>query len=61
VKLRRATDLVILCASEAETEAALRRVAACVNANGLTLHPDKTRVSDSEQPDQGFDFLGHPV
>jgi RNA-directed DNA polymerase len=26
---------------------------------GLTLHPDKTRIGDSEQPSQGFDFLGN--
>ena len=28
-------------------------------ANGLTLHPDKTRVGDSRQPGQGFEFLGY--
>jgi RNA-directed DNA polymerase len=50
---------VILCASEAEATAALRQVTTWVNANGLTLHPDKTRVGDSAQPGQGFDFLGY--
>ena len=39
--------------------AALRAVAAWVAANGLTLHPDKTRIGDSRQPGQGFDFLGY--
>jgi RNA-directed DNA polymerase len=50
---------VILCASEAEAMAALRQVTAWVEANGLTLHPDKTRIGDSQQPGQGFDFLGY--
>jgi len=57
--VRYAEDFVILCASEAEAEAALRQVTAWVTANGLTLHPDKTKLSDSRQPGQGFDFLGY--
>jgi RNA-directed DNA polymerase len=57
--VRYADDFVILCASEAEATTALRQVTAWVNANGLTLHPDKTRVGDSAQPGQGFDFLGY--
>jgi RNA-directed DNA polymerase len=57
--VRYADDFVILCASEAEARAALRQVTAWVTANGLTLHPDKTKVSDSQQPGQGFDFLGY--
>ncbi len=39
--------------------AALRQITAWVGANGLTLHPDKTRIGDSRQPGQGFDFLGY--
>jgi RNA-directed DNA polymerase len=57
--VRYADDFVILCASEAEATAALRQITAWVNANGLTLHPDKTRVGDSQQSGQGFDFLGY--
>lgn len=57
--VRYADDFVILCASEAEAEAALRQIAAWVDANGLTLHPEKTRVGDCLQPGQGFDFLGY--
>ncbi len=57
--VRYADDFVILCASAAEAEAALRQVSAWVDANGLTLHPDKTRVGDCLQPGQGFDFLGY--
>ena len=56
---KRRDDFVILCASEAEATAALREITAWVNANGLTLHPDKTRVGDCAQPGQGFDFPGY--
>jgi RNA-directed DNA polymerase len=57
--VRYADDFVILCASEEEAAAALRQIAAWVDANGLTLHPDKTKVGDCQQPGQGFDFLGY--
>jgi RNA-directed DNA polymerase len=57
--VRYADDFVILCAPEAEAVEALRQVAAWVAANGLTLHPDKTRIGDSRRPGQGFDFLGY--
>ena len=57
--VRYADDFVILCRTEGEALAALRQVEAWVTANGLTLHPDKTRVGDSRQPGQGFDFLGY--
>ena len=57
--VRYADDFVILCRTEEEALSALRQVEAWVAANGLTLHPDKTRVGDSRQPGQGFDFLGY--
>jgi RNA-directed DNA polymerase len=57
--VRYADDFVILCRTEAEARAALRQVKAWVAANGLTLHPDKTRVGDCRQPGQGFEFLGY--
>jgi hypothetical protein len=38
---------------------ALRRVTAWTTANGLTLHPDKTRMGDAREPGQGFEFLGY--
>lgn len=57
--VRYADDFVILCATATEAEAALRQIRAWVNANGLTLHPDKTKIGDSQQPGQGFDFLGY--
>jgi RNA-directed DNA polymerase len=57
--VRYADDFVILCQTEAEAQAALRQVEAWVTANGLMLHPDKTRIGDARQPSQGFEFLGY--
>ena len=57
--VRYADDFVILCASEAEAQAALRVVMTWVTANRLTLHPDKTRIGDSREPGHGFEFLGY--
>ena len=56
--VRYADDFVILCRSEDEAKAALARVQAWVQENGLTLHPEKTRIVDAIQPG-GFDFLGY--
>ena len=50
---------MILCRTAEEAAAALRQVTAWTTANGLTLHPDKTRIGDARQPGQGFDFLGY--
>jgi RNA-directed DNA polymerase len=57
--VRYADDFVILCRTEDEAEAALREIGAWTAANGLTLHPDKTRIGDSRQRGQGFEFLGY--
>jgi RNA-directed DNA polymerase len=57
--VRYADDFVILCRSCAEAETALDEVRSWVAENGLTLHPDKTRVGDCRQPGEGFDFLGY--
>jgi RNA-directed DNA polymerase len=57
--VRYADDFVILCRTKDEAEAALREIGAWTAASGLTLHPDKTRVTDSRQPGQGFEFLGY--
>jgi RNA-directed DNA polymerase len=56
--VRYADDFVILCRSEEAARAALHEVQAWVQANGLTLHPEKTRLVDMMQPG-GFDFLGY--
>jgi RNA-directed DNA polymerase len=57
--VRYADDFVILCRSQDEALAALRQIEAWIAANGLTLHPDKTRIGDCRQPGQGFEFLGY--
>lgn len=56
--VRYADDFVILCKSEEEAKAALCQVKTWVEANGLTLHPQKTRLIDASQKG-GFDFLGY--
>jgi len=55
--VRYADDFVILCRSKAEAERALAEVKAWVEANGLTLHPDKTRIVDTQA--EHFAFLGY--
>jgi RNA-directed DNA polymerase len=57
--VRYADDFVILCRTAEEATAALHQVMAWTTANGLTLHPDKTRIGDAREPGQGFDFLGY--
>lgn len=56
--VRYADDMVVLCASRAEAEAALAALGEWVTAHGLALHPEKTRVVDASQRG-GFDFLGY--
>jgi len=56
--IRYADDFVILCRSQEEAERALAWVRGRVEAKGLTLHPDKTRLVDATQKG-GFDFLGY--
>jgi RNA-directed DNA polymerase len=57
--VRYADDFVILTQSHAEAEAALALVKAWVAANGLTLHPDKTRIANCREEGNGFEFLGY--
>ena len=44
-----ADDIVILCRSREEADAALAEVRVWVEANGLTWHPDKTPVGGCRQ------------
>lgn len=55
--VRYADDFVILCRSQAEAEQALAIVSQWCEAEGLTLHPKKTRIVDVRS--EGFDFLGY--
>jgi RNA-directed DNA polymerase len=57
--VRYADDFVILTRSHVEAEAALTLVRAWVAENGLTLHPDKTRVANCRKKGGGFEFLGY--
>lgn len=56
--VRYADDFVILCRSREEAERALEVVQEWTTANGLSLHPEKTRIVDATQQG-GFDFLGY--
>ena len=57
MRFPRATRLVILCQSEFEAEAALEEIKAWVSEKGLTLHPTKTQIVDSQA--KSFSFLGY--
>jgi RNA-directed DNA polymerase len=57
--IRYADDFVILCHSREKAEAALAIVREWVNENGLTLHPEKTRIVDMSQAGNSFEFLGY--
>ena len=56
--VRYADDFVVMCRSREEAQRALARVQTWVGENGLTLHPEKTRLVDLAEPG-GFDFLGY--
>ena len=55
--VRYADDFVILCQSREAAEAALVLVQQWVSAEGLTLHPTKTKIVNACT--EGFDFLGY--
>jgi RNA-directed DNA polymerase len=55
--VRYADDLVVLCCSPQAAAAALAVLQKWTAQAGLTLHPTKTRVINSQE--DGFDFLGY--
>lgn len=56
--VRYADDMVVLCGTREEAEAALSKLRELIEARGLQLHPDKTRLAHlMEKP--GFQFLGY--
>lgn len=55
--IRYADDFVILCRTREDAERALALVQQWVADNGLTLHPKKTRLIDSQT--ESFTFLGY--
>jgi RNA-directed DNA polymerase len=56
--VRYADDMVVLCRTREEAEAALSQLKELIEARGLKLHLDKTRIAHlMERP--GFQFLGY--
>src|SRR5215207_2118043 len=58
VLVRYADDLVALCATREQAEAAHKLVAATLQTLGLQLHPEKTGVVHLARGAEGFTFLG---
>jgi len=56
--VRYADDFVILCESREQAEQALEIIQNWTDANGLRLHPDKTKLVDAHS-EEGFTFLGY--
>ena len=57
--VRYADDFVVLCPTAEEAGKALEEIKAWVEANGLSLHPEKTHIGDCRIKGQGFEFLGY--
>jgi RNA-directed DNA polymerase len=57
--VRYADDMVVLCRSREEAEAALGKLRGWMARAGLTLHPEKTCMVDMNLADSHFDFLGY--
>ena len=57
--VRYADDFVVLCRTAEQARAGLSEIQDWVQANGLTLNPDKTHIGDCREEGQGFDFLGY--
>jgi RNA-directed DNA polymerase len=54
---RYADDFIVQGRSRAQAQAALEQLKDWVEAAGLSLHPQRTRIVEASQPG-GFDFLG---
>jgi RNA-directed DNA polymerase len=59
IMIRYADDFVIMCKDETEAKQAMHKVSQLITARGLTLHPEKTRIVNTNEAGQGFDFLGY--
>lgn len=57
--IRYADDFVVLCRDEDEARTALEAITVWTEQEGLTLHPDKTRIGNCRRSGQGFEFLGY--
>jgi RNA-directed DNA polymerase len=56
--VRYADDFVVLCRSRSNAAKALKRVEEWTVREGLSIHPDKSRIVDATKRG-GFDFLGY--
>ena len=56
--VRYADDMVVLCRTREEAEAALAKLGELLEVRGLQLHPDKTRIAHL-MIKPGFQFLGY--
>ena len=57
--IRYCDDLVILCRTQAEAEAALDLIRGWTAQHGLRLHTEKTRIVDASRGGYGVTFLGY--
>ena len=57
--IRYADDLVVMCRSRRQAEAALHLLQTLLGELGLTLSPSKTRIVECRPGAEGFDFLGY--
>lgn len=56
--VRYADDFVVLCTNETEARQALAAIREWTQRRGLTLHPEKTKIVNMDEPRAAFDFLG---
>jgi len=59
--VRYADDFVVLCRTADEALDAFRLIEAWVTANGLVIHPDKTRIGDCREPGAESDRIRPPI
>jgi RNA-directed DNA polymerase len=59
--VRYADDLLVLCRSRGQAQAALARLGALLADLGLQPKAAKTRIVDLTQGGEGFDFLGFHI
>jgi RNA-directed DNA polymerase len=55
--IRYADDMIVLCRTEQEAQAALKEIQGWMENNGLQLHPTKTRIANAIT--EPFEFLGY--
>ena len=57
--IRYADDFVVLCQSEQEAKQAMKIIEIWMIENSLELHPEKTKICNCMNRDEGFEFLGY--